>query len=626
MENKRYNLSKDAIKYLDSIKIENNRHSIDIKSIKIKTNLTLQIEKAEKINNCIFSSTLIDNSFKSDRFKLIFDKENEIPKKGDIINIKEIEKCFNEESNIFIYECKEIIFIAKEKNFILDISKIPYIDKIIKNNQEENNLNKINIKNIEDSILEEEEEEKEEEEDDDHEFNQDKKEKFYNKININDNEEKKIYENKIINNDRINAQYKKDNNQNFLTVSNLEYNSRNFNIYLKCLKKYEIKGFRFKKDKKYQNYMFLDCNNEKIEGISFDEMSDKLDKIIKLNDIYQINNCFLIQNNINYCKTKCPYKLYLTKTIEIFNISNNKKIKNLFVDKFEEAIKKNENDDSFLNISKIVNKKKFDIINIFCFVLKDYGTFTFYNKYKNEYYGRRLCLGDDSNYKVNITFWHPNDLKKVYNEGELLYIKNIKVMEFNENIILYATKYTIMKNGYNSEFDDKLKKYYSEHNKINEYYELKIDIKKNSNFINKMVYKQNNNLLFIKDILSTLNNNINKEEIRFKINARFKAINHSHKNYYYGCCNCKKKMLNDMCKNCGGKMKIIIMHYSVKVMDCSSTFWILFFGNLAESFLGIKGEEYKNIIDKGINSFNKELTLLNKKLENQEFIFIGKSQ
>ena len=65
-------------------------------------------------------------------------------------------------------------------------------------------------------------------------------------------------------------------------ISNLENNSSNFNIYLKCLKKYTIKKFRFKKNKQYQNYLFSDFNDDRIKAVSFGDISDKLDKIIKI--------------------------------------------------------------------------------------------------------------------------------------------------------------------------------------------------------------------------------------------------------------------------------------------------------------------------------------------------------
>ena len=228
-----------------------------------------------------------------------------------------------------------------------------------------------------------------------------------------------------------------------------------------------------------------------------------------------------------------------------------------------------------------------------------------------------------------ITFWHPQNLKKVYNEGELLYIQNIKVGEFKNIINLYSTIDSKIKNSFNTELDNKLKKYYSEHKDINEYNILKYNNNEirhcldNNKFWNKVYY-----IMFIKDILNIFNSkNIkNDKEINFKISAVVKKINHSQKNYYYGCNNCKKKMLNNICQNCGGKNKIIILHYSINVVDCSGSLWLLLFGQIAESFLGVKGDEYKKIIEKGISYKNTELNLLNNKIINNEYIFIGRSQ
>ena len=635
MKKKEYKLSKDAFKYLDNIKIENNKNSFSIKSIKIKTNLTLQIEKVKKIKDFIFSSTLLDNDFRSDRFTLIFtEEEKELPKKGDIINIKQIEKCYNPKNKIFVYECSEIKFIAKKLNFIVDISKIENYDKYIKNEINGNIIKEININK--NKILRDKEknsEEEEEEDDDDNNSNKIINKKFNNN-NINNLNEKNIRNYNEIN--KSNEEEKKEdilsenNNkfdicQKYLMVSNIENNSKNFNIYLKCLKKFEIKEFKFKKNKQYQNYLFSDFNNEKIEAVSFDDMSDKLDKIIKINEYYQINNCYLISNNISYCKTNCPYKLFFSKTTDIFNISKNENIKKKFNDNFEIY----ENGNEFFPISEIINKNKFDIINIFGFVLKDYGTSSFYDQFNNEYFGRKIILGDDSKYRIMITFWYPENLKKVYNEGELLYIQNIKVEEYKNIKSLYSTKESKIKNSFNTELDNKLKKYYSENKNINDYHMLKIKSNENCNIIkNNKICNNDINLIFIKDMLNIFNNkNIKSDkEINFKISAVVKKINHSEKNYYYGCDNCKKKMLNDICKNCGGKNKIIILHFSIYVVDSSASLWLLFFGDLAESFLGVKGDEYKTIIEKGMSYKNKELNLLNNKITNNEYIFFGKNQ
>ena len=616
-------LSQNILEYLDNIKFENNKKLFSIKSIKIKTNLVLQIEKIQKIQKLCFYATLIDNNYKSDKFILQFKEKGKIPKKGDIINIKEIEKCYNEENGIFIYKCKKINFIGKEVNINSNSNKMT--NKI--NEEQINNINNIKIlRNQEngkaENKMEEEVDEKEEEEEEkeDYDNNEKTKKEYINKNNINNYEEEKINNNYINYNENLNSTkyqnqkldclygktIKYDNCQNFLMVKNIDNNSKNFNIYLKCLKKGQINEFKSRKNKQYQNYIFSDSNNDKIEAVSFDDMSYKLNEILKINEIYQINNCYVFKNNEIYMKTNCRYKLIFTSRIEIFNISHMESIKNKFININAGIIDKNENNKGFLNISKIMNKNSYEIVNIFGFVLKDYGNYLFENKYNQEYYGRKLIIGDDSNYKIKLMIWHPEELKNKYNEGALLYIQNVQIKEYKNNKVLYGTKDKKILNGFNSEFNEKLKKYYLEHKNINEYLDIKIDNNSVSD-VNKNIEKKKfpdityQNFAFIKDILTIFNNrdDINdksNKEIRFKISAKVLKINHSHKNYYYGCVNCKKKMLNDICTNCGGEKKDIIIHYSINVIDCTSTLWLILFWKLAENFIDMKGEEYKNIL------------------------------
>lgn len=662
MKKKIYKLSKDAIKYLDSIKTDNNS-LISIKKITVKTNFIFQIEKIAKNRDCIYTSTLIDNDHRAGKFILFFDGKEKIPKKGDIIQIGQITKYYNKNYQIYIYECRNIEFIAKELNFIVDITKITNYnsknEKLKKYGKHKDKIN-ININNNKKQI-EESEEEEEEVDNDDSDDKEDEKENYnniknneinyekekleernndnLNKININVKEKNNNIKGNLFNNDN-----KFGNNHNFLLISNLNANTKNFNIYVKCINKETIKEFRYKKNKLYQNYIFSDINNDKIEGVSFDMVSQKLDKILKINEFYQINNCMLIMNNITYCKVNFPYKLNLTKFTEIINISNNNIIRNKFENNYNEDRKDNENN-NFLSLSNISNKNLFEVINVFGFVLMDYGNMKFYDKYNNEYYGRQIILGDDSNYKISITIWHPNDLKKEYKQGELLYIQNCKIKEYKNKMFLYGTRYRTIKPSFNPEYDSKLKKYYSEHKNIDNYLDINTnhknnkinDINEDKNINNKNINNKNisNNyiynesfceLIFLRNIIKMYNSKNYNKDMRFKISAYVKKINHSEKNYYYGCYNCRKKMLNDVCQNCGGKNKVIIIHFSISVIDCSSSFWLLLFGNIAENFLGIKGEEYKNILDKGISNDNKELKLLDNKVKDKQYIFIGKSQ
>ena len=87
----------------------------------------------------------------------------------------------------------------------------------------------------------------------------------------------------------------------------------------------------------------------------------------------------------------CPYSLFFNENSELINISNKEYIKNKFKSKNEIT------NNNFISISNIINKKMFEVINIFGFVLKDNGNIKNYDKYNREYYGRSLLIGDDSN-------------------------------------------------------------------------------------------------------------------------------------------------------------------------------------------------------------------------------------
>ena len=670
MKKKEYMLSKDAIKYLDNIKIE--KKTLTIKSIAINTNFIFQIEKVEKYYDFIYKATLIDNDFRAGNFILFLNKKDRIPKKGDIISIGQIIKSYYENYHKIIFECRKIKFLSESENTnpVVDLSKIKnfvqkniIIDNYDNYNIYNNNKKEINTNNIQKNIINENETNynnidffNNNENDND---SEDKKEKYNNNNNynniINIDEEKKEYNNNnnynhnekdnnnIIKENMFNNYNKCESHKKYLLISDISENNNNINIKIKCIYKDNIREFKSQKNKTYQNYIFEDIKNDKIEAVSFDTVSKKIDKILNVNDIYQIKNCKLIKSNEKYCKINFPYKLFLTEFSEIINITNNNIIKNEFLNLNYEDRKDNTDISNITPISNIKNINTFEIINVFGFVLKDYGNKTFHDKYNNNYYGRIIILGDDSNYKITISIWYPNDLKQEYKEGELLYIQNCKVKEYKNKKLLYSTSNRKMKESINYEYDTKLKKYYSENKNIDDYLEVEINNKKNkisninrnNNINNNYNNKYNNynnqefqDLIFIKEIISiNKNKECNKDkDIRFRIYAFVKKINHSEKNYYYGCNNCRKKMTDDICHYCGGNNKVIIIHFSINVVDCSSSFWLLLFGDIAEKFLGIKGEEYKNILDKGISNENKQLNYLDNKIKDKQYIFLAKSK
>jgi hypothetical protein len=62
-----------------------------------------------------------------------------------------------------------------------------------------------------------------------------------------------------------------------------------------------------------------------------------------------------------------------------------------------------------------------------------------------------------------------------------------------------------------------------------------------------------------------------------------------------------------------------------KYKRCFIIFWVDLFGDVAEKFLGIKGEEYENILKNGTTTEENEgLIPINDRIEYHTFSFIGK--
>ena len=117
----------------------------------------------------------------------------------------------------------------------------------------------------------------------------------------------------------------------------------------------------------------------------------------------------------------------------------------------------------------------------------------------------------------------------------------------------------------------------------------------------------------------------NKDRPIFEINGTVTKLNHSDRNYYTGCLKCHKKMETEVCTFCSGTEKKVILMFSVNVRDASSFFWVDLFGDVAEKFMGIKGEDYENLLKNGTTvEENEGLIPINERIEYHTFSFIGK--
>ena len=259
-------------------------------------------------------------------------------------------------------------------------------------------------------------------------------------------------------------------------------------------------------------------------------------------------------------------------------------------------------------------------MDAFGFILEDRGYQEYSTKNDKIIKNQRIVLGDDTFYKIEVTLWEPiGNSENNFSIGDLIVLKNCRVREFNGKKMLSTTESSELRNTLNPESDKKLRTFFDDHQNISEYKDIQGETLITG-------FKAPTELTFIKDIQNTYEIEMdNKDRPVFEINGTVTKLNHSDRNFYTGCLKCHKKMETEVCTYCSGTDKKVFLMFSINIRDASSFFWVDLFGEVAEKFLGIKGEEYEELLKNGTTvEENEGLISLNERIEYHTFSFIGK--
>jgi hypothetical protein len=331
---------------------------------------------------------------------------------------------------------------------------------------------------------------------------------------------------------------------------------------------------------------------------------ENLNRIIEENGIYEIRkpNIQLAERAFN--STKCDYKLVFNEQAQINPVPDNGKFGSV---KF-----------SVVPLEQIIDFPIGKIIDVFGFILDDKGIQEITTKNEKNLKMQKLTIGDDTLAKIELTLWESlANQDNNFSPGDLIAVKNCRVREFNGKKTLSSTDSTEIRKSLDPESDSKLRKFYDEHQNENEYKEIQGEA------MIPGAGRTPAELVFIKDVQNSFEEQSNDNRSVYEIYATVTKLNHSERNYYTGCAKCHKKMETDVCTNCSCAEKKIIFTLSVNVRDATSFFWIDFFGDIAEKFLGIKGEDYENLLKNGIED-NEELNAINERIEYHTYSIIGK--
>ena len=394
----------------------------------------------------------------------------------------------------------------------------------------------------------------------------------------------------------------------FNLISDLTTFSNNWRLYLKCKVKIPLKNFITKRNKEctLQKYIFRDTKGDEILATCFRKTAENLDKFIQEGGIYEIKKPEIKLADRNFNPTKCDYELLLNESSQIQSALDN--------GKFEGVIF------SIVPLNKIIDLPLGKLVDVIGFILDDLGYQEFQSKNDKTIKYQKIIIGDDTQNRIEVTLWNPlGNPDNNFSRGDLIAIKNCRIKEFNYKKTLETTDSSELKNTLNPNIDKKLRDFYDDHKEINEFK----DIEGESNFTQERFLPE---FAFIKDVQNTFDEDIdNKDRPLFEIIGTVTKLNHSERNYYIGCSKCHRKMENDDCFHCSGKEKKTIFTISLNIRDSSSYFWVDLFGDVAEKFLGIKGEDYENLV-KSLNNeeVNEGLIAINERIEYHTFSFFGK--
>ena len=539
-------LEEDSIKSLFEIKIGNeNKQDFQIS----KNFLIIQLRKMRKNDKDMYTATFRDKSLKYNGFLFTNIIPNEEPKENSLINVKSI-------SPRYISNNLNKVFIIKKYKIILQYFNIDILPKAIsfkELNDTTNQNNNINNNHNNDIIID---------------------------IKNDDNDYKNI---KSISKDT----------PIYTSLNQLTTFSKDFIIYVRILKKSDIKLFNSnnlnnRQVGKYFYFIVLDIDGNEMQCICFNKSVDQFYNIISEGKIYEIKGGYIKLNEKKFTTIKSDYKIILDENSKIIEKKDDGKIK-------EKTTLK------ITKISEIQNIKLYSILDL-CAIVLEIGEKAIRHTRNGDQPMKKLIIGDISKYKIEFSLWriHASIEVKV---SDILLIKNAKVGEFNGKNLSTYDETTIQINPSNSikevfELDNFIKNYKGEFNELedlNELFQKKFKEKVDEKY----------NISYIKDTLDSIDA-IDEVNSFSKICATVTQIIHNEKNYYMGCSdrNCKRKLIFDneknkySCPNCKRLYDNPTYYYtlSLRVKDASCEHWIDIFGKTAENILKISAENYRKLL------------------------------
>jgi replication factor A1 len=407
------------------------------------------------------------------------------------------------------------------------------------------------------------------------------------------------------------ASHPKKSDKNYTPLSRLNTFTRDVEILVRVIDKSEFKKYTNEKGNgSLFNLLVMDCEGSQIQVTAFNRVAEKYYNQVTEGKIYEIIGGFVKINSKRFNTANSEYQLTLNDTSLISEVIDNHTIP---------AIKHKL--EKLGNLNNIQLHSSIDCLGYVVEVSEKSKVST-----KNgELLMRKVYIVDESEYKVELALWKKN-AEVEYEQGDILLIKNATVSQFQGRNISASDSTKITKNPITMREASELSKWAANFKGQFKSYVPEKNEEKEGEEINKT------SIVRLSEVLKKFDTsrNVSYDELSkfYTIVGIVSFLQHSDKNIYSGCPvkKCKKKLVEEdvgyyYCNACKIQVKVpaYYMTLSLRVKDTTKEHWIDLFGSVAEKFLGLTADEYREYI---ISNNQERLSSITKNLEFNKFYFL----
>jgi hypothetical protein len=381
--------------------------------------------------------------------------------------------------------------------------------------------------------------------------------------------------------------------------------SKDFTIVVKIICKNSMKHFTNNKgDGCLFRFIMMDNEGTEMECTAFNIAAKKVYELLQKDKVYSIKGAYIKINDKKFSSMKNDYKMILEDNVEIKEIIN------------DFSIDESNFKFSFVKISEIESLNPNESIEVIGKVIEVSETREVSTK-NGAINLKKLKIADTSEMAIEVSCWRQH-ADQEFSKGEILIFKNIKISNYNNTKTLNTIENTSILRDLH----------------LPERAELEVFFNNKPNDASFKIIggdgKGIGDISFLSEVLSALDGNISHDNTPlFKVKATVSSFMNYEKNYYLGCSECSKKIIDESnfdqikCQSCnkvhGNRNYIYAL--SIRIKDSKSEEFIDIFGGLAEKLTNMKCNDYMELVE---SQDEIKLGQLKSEIEYKQFYFLVK--